>query len=157
MLDTEQRNRKISHLIESAVQDFCRLMECSYYDDKEGIMVQFKKEDLLFVFPDFHKDYFTINIYGLVYTDLTLSKSNKLKAVYKADEVAEYINAAGTTLWFLTDTVLTMSFVSTSQYSDYAILKSSVLLDLWINAQNTNKLKDMLERLLVDLEQVRVN
>lgn len=130
---TEQRNTKISHLIESAIKDFCKLLKCSYYTKEEGIMVQFEKEDLFFVFPEFENDNFTININCFMYSDLALSKATKLKAVYKVDEVAEYIDEAGTLLWFLEDTNLIMSYVSSSQYSGFALLNSKVLLDMYIN------------------------
>ena len=95
---TEQRNRKISHQIESAIKDFSKLLKCSYYAKEAGIMVQFEDEDLFFVFPEFEKDNFTININCFVYTDLALSKATKLKAVYKSDDIAEYIHEAGTLL-----------------------------------------------------------
>lgn len=157
MLTTKQRNRKIFHLIESAIKDFCKLLKCSYYTKEEGIMVQFEDEDLFFVYPEFEKGNFTININCFVYTDLALSKAAKLKAVYKADNIAEYIDEARTLLWFLDDSRLVMSYVSSSRYSDFALLKSNVLLDMYINVQNARLLKDKLELLLAELEQVRVN
>jgi hypothetical protein len=43
MLDTKQRNRKIFHLIQSAIHDFCKVLECSYYSREESIMVQFEE------------------------------------------------------------------------------------------------------------------
>ena len=60
-------------------------------------------------------------------------------------------------MWFIDDARLVMSNVSSSQYSDYAILKSKLLLDMYINVQNAKALKDKLERLLAEMEQVRVN
>jgi hypothetical protein len=50
-----------------------------------------------------------------------------------------------------------MSYVSSYQYSSFALLKSSVLLDMYINVQNARLLKDKLELLLAKLEQVSVN
>ena len=157
MLDTNQRNRHIFHLIESAIHDFCKVLGCNYSSNKEAIFVSHENEELFFVFPEFNKGNFTINISCFVYTDLTLSKTTKLNTVYKADEIAEYIYEADSSLWFIDDTRLVMSYVSSSQYSDYTILKSKLLLDMYINVQNARTLKDKLEALLAEMEQVRVN
>ena len=157
MLDTNQRNRHIFHLIESAIHDFCKVLGCNYSSNKEAIFVSHENEELFFVFPEFNKGNFTINISCFVYTDLPLSKTSKLNTVFKADEIAEYIYEADSSLWFIDDARLVMSNVNSSQYSDYAILKSKLLLDMYINVQNARTLKDKLEALLAEMEQVRVN
>lgn len=92
----------------------------------------------------------------LVYSDLALRKAAKLKAVYKADNIDEYIHEAVTSLWNLDDNNLIMRYVISSQYSYFALLKSNVLLDMYINVLNDRVLKDMLELLLAKLEQVSV-
>ena len=120
-------------------------------------MVQFEKEDLFFAIPEFSKVDFTINIKCFVYTELAINKATKLKAVYKADDIDEYIRDARTSLWFLDDTNVIMSYISSYQYSGFVLLKSSVFLDMYINVQNTRILTDKLELLLFNLEQVSVN
>ena len=157
MPDTNQRNKKIFHLVESAIHDFCKVLECNYSSNKEAIFVSHENEELFFVFPEFNKGHFTINISCFVYTDLPLSKTSKLNTVFKADEIAEYIYEADSSLWFIDDARLVTSSVSSSQYSDYAILKSKLLLDMYINVQNARTLKDKLEALLAEMEQVSVN
>lgn len=64
---------------------------------------------------------------------------------------------AGVDLWFIDDKTLITSYVLEQKYSNYAILKSQLLLDMFNNVQNARKLKDKLENLLADLEHVRVN
>jgi hypothetical protein len=157
MPNTQQRNRKIFHLIESAIHDFCKVLECSYSSNKEAIMVQFENEDLFYIYPEFNERDYDINLVCMVYSDLPISKTAKLLEIYKSDEIAEYLDEAKATLWFLDDSRLVMSCVSSSRYSAFALLKSNVLLDMYINVQNARMLKDKLEGLLVDLERVSVN
>lgn len=91
----------------------------------------------------------------MVYQDLSISNAAKLKEIYKSDEIAEYLLEAS--LWFLDDTRLVMSHIFESGYSDYAILKSKLLLETYINVQNARKLKEKLGNLLVDLESITAN
>jgi hypothetical protein len=120
-------------------------------------MVQHENEDLFSVYAEFNKSDYEINIICMVYSDLPISKTAKLKEVYKSDEVAEFIDEASTSLWFLDDTRLVISSIEKSRYSEFAILKSKLLIRIYANVINARKLKDMLEVLLVDLEQVSVN
>jgi len=157
MLNTKQRNRKIFHLMEAAIHDFCKVLECSYTSNKEAIMVEYENEDLFYVYPEFNKDSYEININCMVYSDLAISKTTKLKEVYRSEEIAEFIDEARSSLWFLDDTRLVISSIEKSNYSEFAILKSKLLLGVYANVINARKLKDKLENLLVDLEQVSVN
>ena len=157
MLNSKQRNRKISHLIESAIHDFCKVLGCSYYTRDEAIMVQNDDDDLFFVFPEFNNDNYKININCMVFSDLTLSRTTKLKEVYRSDVVADYLAEAKASLWFLDDTRMVMSCVERSKYDEYAILKSKLLLGFFANFMNAKKLKDKLEASLVNLAQVSVN
>jgi hypothetical protein len=157
MPNTEQRNRKILHLIESAIHDFCKILECSDTSNKEALMVEHNGEDLLYVYPEFNKNDYNINIVCMVYSDLPISKTTKLKEVYRSEEITEYIAEAKSSLWFFDDSRLVMSYASSSRYSDFALLKSSVLLNMYINVQNARVLKDKLEALLAEQEQVSVN
>ena len=157
MLDIKQRNRKIFHLIEIAIHDFCKVLGTSYYTKEGAIMVQHENEDLFYLYLEFHQHSYKININCLVFQDLTMSKTAKLKEVYRLDGVADYLSEAEASLWFLDDTRLVLSHVFEAQYSDYAILKSKMLLEAYINVQNARMLKDKLELLLTQLEQVSVN
>jgi hypothetical protein len=157
MLNTQKRNRKIFHHIESAIHDFCIVLECSYISNKEAIMVQHENEDLFYIYPEFNKNDYEINIVCMVYSNLPISKTSKLKEIYKEDEITEYLKDAESSLWFLDDTRLVMSQVIEAHYSDYAILKSKMLLEAYINVQKARKLKDKLEKLLIEFEQVSVN
>jgi len=157
MLTNKQRNRKIFHLLESAIHDFCKVLECSYTSNKEAIMVAHENEDLFYVYPEFNEADYDINIVCMVYSDLSISKRTKLKEIYKSDEVAEFIDEARSSLWFLDDTRLVISIIEKSTYSEFAILRSKLLLGIYANVINARMLKDKLEDLLAKLEQVNVN
>ena len=157
MLNTNQRNRKIFHMIKSAIHDFCKVLECRYTSNKKAIMVEHEGEDLFYVYLEFNEGDYDINIVCTVFSELTISKTTKLKEVYRSEEIAEYLDEAKASLWFLDDSRLVMSYVSSSQYSDFALLKSSVLLDMYINVQNARLLKDKLGLLLAEKEQISVN
>jgi hypothetical protein len=120
-------------------------------------MVQHENEDLFYIYPEFNKNDYEINIVCMVYSNLPISKTSKLKEIYKEDEITEYLKDAESSLWFLDDTRLVMSQVIEAHYSDYAILKSKMLLEAYINVQKARKLKDKLEKLLIEFEQVSVN
>ena len=157
MPDTKQRNLKILHLIESIIHDFCKVLGASYYTNEEAVMVSYEKEDLFYVFPEFNKDSYNININCIVFQDLTMSKAAKLRAIYKSDEVADYIRECDSSLWFLDDSRLIISNTIESKYSDYAILKSSLLLGIYNNVQNARELKDKLEAILVESGTITAN
>ena len=157
MPNTEQRNRKIFHLIKSAIHDFCKVLECGYTSNSETIMVQFENEYLFYVYPEFNESDYEISIVCMVYSELPTSKAAKLREIYRSEEVADYITEAGVDLWFLDDKTLVTSHTIELNYSNYAILKSRLLLDTFINVQNARKLKNKLEGLLAEKERISVN
>lgn len=157
MLTTKQRNRKIFHMIKSAIHDFCKVLECSYTSNSEAIMVEYEGEDLFYVYPEFNEGDYDINIVCTVFSELTISKTTKLKEVYRSDEIAEYLDEVKASLWFLDDSRLVMSCIERSKYDEYAILKSKLLLGIYANVQNATLLKDKLGSLVADLEQISIN
>lgn len=64
MLDIKKRNRKICHLIESSIHDFCKLLGTSYYSREGEIMVQY---DIFYVYPEFNENNYNINIICMVF------------------------------------------------------------------------------------------
>jgi hypothetical protein len=157
MRDTKKRNLKIFHLVESTIHDFCKVLECSHYCNNEAIMVQFEGTDLCYIYPEFNKGNFDVNIICMVFQDLSISKAAKLKEIYKSDEIAEFIKEIESNFWFLDDSRLVMGYVSSSEYHEFAHLKSKLLLELYISVQNARRLKDRLEGFVINLEQVSVN
>lgn len=157
MLNIEHRNNKIFNIIESTVSDFCKVLDLDYYREEESILVTHEGEDLFFIFPEFQKDRYYININCMVYSVLPTSKAAKLREIYRSEEVADYITEAGVALWFLDDKTLVTSHIIELNYSNYAILKSRLLLDAFINVQNARKLKNKLEGLLAEKERISVN
>jgi len=133
------------------------VLDCTCFKNKESIFVTHEEKDLFFVFPEFHKNGYSININCIVFSDLPTSKAAKLRAIYKSEGIADYISEAGADLWFLNDKTFVMSYILEQKYSNYAILKSQLLLDIYINVQNAKRLNDKLEVLLAELEQIRVN
>lgn len=157
MLEAKQRNRKINHIIESSINDFCKVLKATYYKNDEAVIVSYENEDLFYVFPEFDERNYDINIICLVFQDLGISKAAKLREIYNADEVVEYVRECDSSLWFLDDSRLVMSQTIESKYSEYAILKSKILLSIYANVINARRLKDKLEVLLAESEQVSVN
>lgn len=157
MLDTKQRNKKIFHILESTIHDFCKVLGCSYFIKEKAIMVQHDNEDVFYIYPEFNERDYDINIVCMIFQNLTISKTAKLKEVYNSDEIAEFVNEAGASLWFLDDTRLVMSCAIKAEYSSYAILKVNIILECYINVQNARKLKEKLEVLLAEREYVIMN
>lgn len=157
MLSTKQRIRKIFHTIKSAIHDFCKVLECSYSCNKEAIVVAHENEDLFYVYPEFNESDYEINIICMVYSELSISNTAKLKEIYKSGEIAEFIDEAGSSLWFMDDSSLVMSSIEKSTYSDFAILRSKLLLGIYANVINARKLKDKLGDLLAEKEQITAN
>lgn len=124
MLITNQRNRKISHLIEFAIHDFCKLLGCSYYTRDEAIMVQNDDEDLFYLYPEFGERSYNINIVCMIYQKLSISELTILRAIYKGEIVSEYLQEADTSFWFLDDTRLVFSGMNYSAASRRSIKRA---------------------------------
>lgn len=120
-------------------------------------MAQLDGADLCYIYPEFNNNNYEININCMVYSELTISKTTKLKEVYRSNEIAEYLEGTKASLWFLDDSRLIMSSIERLKYGEYAILKSKLPLGIYANVMNVRKLKDKLEGLLVELEQISVN
>ena len=86
-----------------------------------------------------------------------MSKTTKLKTIYKSDKISECLQNAGSSLWFFNDTMLVMSYTSRIKHSNLAILKSHLLLNIEIDIQNAKGLKGKLDELLSEHELVMVN
>jgi hypothetical protein len=156
MLSTKQRNKKISHLIESTINDFCKVFGMNYFINDEVILVRYEDEELFYIYLEYNEVSYDININCVVFSDLTVSKTTRLREVHKSSEVADYLRECDSGLWFY-DCRMIMSHIESCEYSEFALLKSKLLLDIYINVQNTRRLKDKLEGLVIDMEQVSVN
>ena len=157
MQHIKQRNTEINQLVKSTVLDFCRIFDGGYLVNDEAIFADYNDEDLFYVFPDFEEKNFDVIINCFVFSDLTISQAAKLREIYKSEEVENYCREANTSLWFHEDENLMMHHEIEWDYSNYDLLKSKLLLDIYIDIQNARKLKDKLEGMLVELEQVSVN
>ncbi|MCB0746658.1 MAG: hypothetical protein KDC90_04265 [Ignavibacteriae bacterium] len=157
MLVTEQRNRHIFHIIESAIKDYCRLFGTTYTSNHESMLVSFNNKDLLFLLPEFDEKVFRIITFCFVLTDLSISESKKLRDVYKNDSIAEMLKGSDSTLRFMDDSNLVLDFVFTSYYTEFAILKSRLLLEIHSIIQNARALIDKLEALVAEQESISAN
>ena len=156
MQDTK-RNEKIGSLIQATIMDFCKIFNGGYVVNEEAISADYNGEDLFYVFPDFEENKFDIIINCFVFSDLTISQAAKLREIYKSEEIEDYCKEANTSLWFHEDESLMMHHEVEWDYSNYDLVKSKLLLDIYLDIQNARKLNDKLEVLLVKHEQVSVN
>ena len=157
MLTTEQRNRHIFHLIESALIDYGKLFGTSYSLNHEAMLAQYNEKDLLLILPDFHESCFSVFITCFVLKDLSISESQKIRDVYKDESIAEFLKGSDSTLRFMNDSNLVLEFNSLSNYSEFAILKSRLLIEIHIIIENARVIMDKIEALLAEQEQVSIN
>lgn len=158
MLDTKQRNEKIFQLMQSAIHDFCKILGCNHFSkNNEVIMVHYKNEEVLFAYPEFNKNDYDINVICMVYENLTMSETAKLKEIYNSEEFTEFIKETEDNIWFLDDSRVVVGFTYTFKYCEFAILKSYLLLNMYMNIEHASKLRNKMDDLLVEREQANAN
>lgn len=157
MIRKKLRNKKIFKLIESSVADYCKLNKMDYSINDISIYIREDNELISTIIVDYEKDHVDVMLISTVYRNLSMSKTTKLKSIYKSDQVAESVKKAGSSLWFFNDSMLVMSYTSRIKHSNLAILKSQLLLNIEIDIQNAKGLKGKLEELLSEHELVMVN
>ncbi len=155
---TETRDRKIDHLIEATVVDFYKLYTATYEIDEGVIIVSHINESPWFLlFPEFKENGFEVFIETFVYDGLSLSKSIKLREVYRSDNINCFLNGAEMLLRFHEDKHLLASYSFEWDYKNYALLKSKLILELYTQLQNASEIRQELESMLEEKSVVEAN
>ncbi len=158
MTYTETRNRKIDNLIEATVVDFCKLYGAVYKIDEGVIIVSHNDESPWFLLlPEFKENGFEVFIETFVYDGLSLSKSIKLREVYRADNIISFLNDNEMLLRFHEDKHLLASYSFVWDYKKYALLKLKLLLEIYTQLQNATEIRQGLESILEEKAIVGVN
>ena len=158
MTYTETRNRKITHLIESTITDFCKLYNATYEKEDESIIVFTDlHEPWFFAYPIFNENNFEIAIKAFVYHDLKLSQATKLREVYKTDNIVEFLSDNGMMMHFHEDLHLLTAYGFEWNYKDFALLKSKLIIEIYTQLQNVSEIKQGLGILLEEREGVLAN
>lgn len=158
MTYTETRNRNINHLSEAAVVDFCKLYGAAYEIDEGVIIVSHIDESPWFlILPEFKENGFEVFIETFVYDSLPLSKSIKLREIYRADNIISFINNNKMLLRFHEDKHLLASYSFEWDYKNYALLKSKLILEIYTQLQNASEIRQELESILKEKEVVEAN
>jgi hypothetical protein len=159
MTNIKEWNRKISHLIESTITDFCKLYKATYEKKMDEPIVVFAEQQTpwFYVYPIFNDDNFEIAIKTFVYYDLQFSKATKLREVYKADNIVEFLNDNGMMMHFHEDLHLLTAYGFEWDYKNYALLKSKLIIEIYTQLQNISEIQKGLTIAIEDKERVGVN
>ena len=155
---TATRNRKITHLIEAAISDLCKLFNSTYEKDDESIVVfTDTREPWFYLYPVFNKGNFEIIIKTFVYDNLPLSKSIKLREVYSADNINSFLNDKEILLHFHEDEHLLTAYSFEWEYKNYTLLKSNLIIEIYTQLQNVSEIRLALNENLEERERVLAN
>lgn len=153
----EERNRKISHLIESVIRDYDRIYNTVAEANDGGIIVYYNDEPLYYLGIEFNESDYDICFNGFVFSNLPMSEVTLLREIYKDDDLTEFLANNSMELWFFEDDHLMTRHVSAKEYKDYSILKTAFAIELSGQINNTVKVIDHLAKLIEEREGVLVN
>jgi hypothetical protein len=157
MTNIKERN-KITDLIKASVSDFCKLYNATYEKEDESIIVfAEQKEPWFYTYPIFNDSNFEIAIKTFVYQDLSLSQATKLREVYKADNIVEFLCDNEMMMHFHEDLHLLTAYGFEWDYKDYALLKSKLIIEIYTQLQNVSEIKQGLDVLLEEREDICTN
>lgn len=157
MLNIQERNRKITNLIESVIRDHCRIYDTTLETTDDGIIVHYNDEPLYYLGLEFNKNEFNILFNGFVFSNLQLSKTIKLREIYKDDDITKFLTESELELLFYEDEHLMTNRVTPKGYNDYSILKTAFAIELYEQVNNTVTIRNHLTGLLKEREGVRIN
>ena len=158
MFNTQTRNKKITHLIESTTTDFCKLYNATYEKkEDEPIIVYAEQAPWFYIYPMFNDNNFELVIKAFVYHDLSLSQATKLREVYKADNIVEFLNDNGMMMHFHEDLHLLTAYGFEWSYKDYTLLKSKLIIEIVTQLQNVSEIQKAIKIATEEMDKVRVN
>ncbi|MBI9060164.1 MAG: hypothetical protein JEZ01_20520 [Labilibaculum sp.] len=158
MTNIKERDRKITHLIESTTTDFCKLYNATYEKKEDKpIIVYAEQAPWFYIYPMFNDNNFELVIKAFVYHDLSLSQATKLREVYKADNIIEFLNDNEMMMHFYEDLHLLTEYGFEWNYKDYALLKSKLIIEIYTQLQNISEIQKALTIAIEDKARVGVN
>ncbi|MHA1665514.1 MAG: hypothetical protein ACTSVW_06735 [Candidatus Njordarchaeales archaeon] len=89
----EERNRKISHLIESVIRDYCRIYNTIAEAIDDGMIVYYNDEPLYYLGIEFNESGYDICFNGFVFSNLPMSEVTMLREIYKDDDLTEFLTS----------------------------------------------------------------
>ncbi len=153
MTSTETRNRKIDHLIESAVADLSKLFGTVYKVDEDFIYVMDNDgTPHFFLYAEYHENGFEIFVETFVYYNLPLSITIKLREVYRDENIIRFLGDNDMLLYFSEDKHLLTQHSFDWDYKNYALLKSKLLIEIYAQLQNASEIRSELKERLDNKE-----
>ena len=149
MTSTETRNRNIDHLIESAVSDLSKLFGAAYKVDEDIIyMMDNEGTPHFFLYANYNENSFRIIVETLVYYNLPLSITIKLREVYRAENIVRFLSDNDMLLYFSEDKHLLIQHSFDWDYKNYALLKSKLLIEIYNQLLNVSEIRLRLNEIL---------
>ena len=145
----ETRNRKIEHLVKSSISDFCQLCSASY-EIEEGIIIVSDNDGSpsFYVYAEYNENCFEIIVKTFVYDNLPLSETMKLREVYRADNIINFLSDNKMLLHFYEEDHLLTAYSFEWDYKNYALLKSKLIIEIYTQLQNASEIRQALGELL---------
>jgi len=131
MFNTKERNKKITHLIESVIRNHSRIYDTTFEANEDGIVVHYNHEPLYLLGIEFSDSSFDIHFNCFVFSNLQMSKVIKLRDVYKEDDIMEFLTTNKMELWFYEDDHLLSKRVTSKEYKDYSLIKTAFAIELF--------------------------
>jgi len=156
-MHTQERDKKITHLLESVIRDHCRIYDTAFEVNENGIIVRHNDEPLYLVGLEFSESNIYISFDGFVFSDLPMSQIIKLKEIYKEDDITEFLTTSNMELWFFEDDYMMARRITEKEYNDYSILKTAFAIELFEQISNTVTIRNHLTSLIEKRERVLAN
>lgn len=149
MTFTETRNRKIDHLIEFSVIDYCKLFGAAYKVD-EGIVyvLDNERKPEFFLFAEYNESNFHIVLSNVVCNNLFLSSIMKLREICGAENIIRFLSDNKMSLEFLEDKHLIAKYSFVWEYKNYALLKSKLLIEIYKQMLVVSELRAELKKIV---------
>ncbi len=149
MTFTETRIRKIDHLIELSVIDYCKLFGAAYKVDEEIIYVLDSEGNPdFFLFAEYFENNFHIILNNVVYNNLPLSTTMKLREVCGTENILRFLSDNKMSLEFLEDKHLIAKYGYEWNYKNYTLLKSKLLIEIYNQLLNVSEIRLRLNEIL---------
>ena len=154
----KNRNIYIDQLVYSAVNDFTRIVpDLSLEKVDEEYVILANGRRAVTVLRFYEDDKFYVHFICLMETNIEPSRAFMLKQIIEDEEVKEFLDYYHQELILDQEKELLQTSMWDFPYSDYAILKSSIVFLLTETFRNMNKTFDLLDEKEKEYEKVKLN
>jgi len=154
----KNRNKKIEHLVYSAVNDFTRIVpDLSLEKVDEEYVILVNRRRAVTVSRFYEDDEFYVHFICLMETNIEPSRAFTLKQIIEDKEVKEFLEYYYQELILDQEKELLQISMWDFPYADYAILKSSIVFLLTETFRNMNKTFELLEEKEKEYEKAKLN